>query len=109
VLAGRQLAARCLFVCLSARLVFVDRYTNTGRAGLVAVDQVLAGLVLAGLVLAGLVLAGLVLAGLVLAGLVLAGLVLAGLVLAGLVLAGLVPWCHGPPARCRGPRALQRK
>jgi hypothetical protein len=89
VLAGRQLAARCLFVCLSARLVFVDRYTNTGRAGLVAVDQVLAGLVLAGLVLAG--------------------LVLAGLVLAGLVLAGLVPWCHGPPARCRGPRALQRK
>ena len=89
MLAGRQLAARCLFVCLSARLVFVDRYTNTGRAGLVAVDQVLAGLVLAGLVLAG--------------------LVLAGLVLAGLVLAGLVPWCHGPPARCRGPRALQRK
>jgi hypothetical protein len=47
---ARQLAARCLFVCFSARLVFVDRYTNTGRAGLVAVDQVLAGLGLAGLV-----------------------------------------------------------
>ena len=100
------LAAGCLFVCFSARLVFVDRYTNTGRAGLVAVDQVLAGLGLAGLVavdqvLAGLVLAGLGLAGLGLAGLglaalvavdqVLAALVLAALVLAALVLAGLVP------------------
>jgi len=59
-----------LAVCFSARCLFVDRYTNTGLAALVAAGLVLAGLVLVDLVLAGLVLAGLVLAGLVLAGLV---------------------------------------
>jgi len=82
-----------LAVCFSARCLFVDRYTNTGLAALVA----------AGLVLAGLVLVDLVLAGLVLAGLVLAGLVLAGLVAVDLVLAGLVP-----RSMARGPCSLSK-
>ena len=45
LVAGRSSCSWPAVVCLSAPLVFVDRYTNTGRAGLVAVDQVLAGLV----------------------------------------------------------------
>jgi len=94
--ARRPAAARGswpLVVCLYARLVFVDRHTNTGRAGLV----------LAGLVAVDLVAVDLVLAGLVLAGLVLAGLVLAGLVLVDLVLAGLVP-----RSMARGPCSLSK-
>jgi len=83
--------------------LFVDRYTNTGLAALVAAGLVAVDLVLAGLVAVDLVLAGLVAVDLVLAGLVGVGLVLAGLVAVDLVLAGLVP-----RSMARGPCSLSK-